>query len=62
MESFTKYNNSMDDRLTHMIWSHPNVDSYIKTSSGRIIANRPWSAVEFFELMTEADPSEFVFS
>jgi hypothetical protein len=45
-----------------MIWSHPNVDSYIKTSSGRIIANRPWSAVEFFELMTEVDPAEFIFS
>jgi 4-hydroxyacetophenone monooxygenase len=62
MESFTRYNNTMDDRLTRMIWSHPNVDSYIKTSSGRIIANRPWSAVEFFELMTEVDPAEFIFS
>jgi 4-hydroxyacetophenone monooxygenase len=62
MESFTKYNVDMDDRLTTMIWSHPNVDSYIKTPSGRIIANRPWSAVEFFELMTEVDRSEFTFS
>jgi len=62
MESFTKYNADMDDRLATMIWSHPNVDSYIKTPSGRIIANRPWSAVEFFELMTEVDPSEFTFS
>jgi len=22
----------------------------------------PWSAVEFFELMTEVDPAEFIFS
>jgi len=62
MESFTKYNIDMDDRLATMIWSHPNVDSYIKTPSGRIIANRPWSAVEFFELMTAVDASEFTFS
>jgi len=62
MESFMKYNVDMDDRLATMIWSHPNVDSYIKTPSGRIIANRRWSAIEFFELMTEVDRSEFTFS
>jgi hypothetical protein len=38
------------------------VDSYIKNADGRIIANRPWSVIEFWELMTELDRSEFTFS
>ena len=62
MESFTRYNTDMDDRLARMIWSHPAVDSYIKNADGRIIANRPWSVIEFWELMTELDCSEFTFS
>jgi len=62
MDSFVAYNVDMDERLSKMIWSHPDVGSYIHTSSGRIVANRPWSAVEFFDLMTEVDPSEFTFS
>jgi 4-hydroxyacetophenone monooxygenase len=62
MESFTRYNTDMDDRLAKMIWSHPAVDSYIKNADGRIIANRPWSVIEFWELMTELDCSEFTFS
>jgi 4-hydroxyacetophenone monooxygenase len=62
MASFIDYNTDMDEKLSRMIWSHPKVDSYIKDSNGRIIANRPWSLIEFWELMTELDRSEFVFS
>ena len=44
-----------------MSWSHPSATNWYKNKSGRIVMNSPWRLVDYRNLTTEIDVSEYVF-
>lgn len=45
-----RYNDEIDEKLKHLAWSHPSVNTWYKNSSGRIITNQPWRLVDYWRL------------
>ncbi len=42
------YNDELDRGLQDMVWSFPGVASRYRNSSGRIVANHPWTLLEYW--------------
>jgi 4-hydroxyacetophenone monooxygenase len=65
-EVFEDYVREIDDLLSRMIWSHPNVTTYYKNRHGRTVVPRPYSVVDWWHMLRrpelenyETEPRKF---
>jgi 4-hydroxyacetophenone monooxygenase len=58
-EVFLRYNNELDEALSHSIWSHGGMTNYFRNKTGRIVVSSPWKYVDFWEMTREFDPQDY---
>ena len=49
----------MDDALAGFTWSHGGAGSWYKNKSGKVIANSPWSMLQYWEWTRAPDQADF---
>lgn len=54
-----KYNRTMDEMHSRMIWTHPGSRSYYTNSQGRVVVNSPWRTVDYWRFTREADLNDY---
>lgn len=47
-EAYDAWNRKVEERMPHMIWTHPKANSYYNNSKGRVFLSWPWRLVDFF--------------
>lgn len=47
---YADYNQRLDSRLSEMVWSQPNAESWYRNSKGRVVTNMPWTSLEYWEM------------
>lgn len=58
-EVFLKYNEELDEALSHCIWSHPGMTTYYRNEFGRIVVSSPWTYLDYWHRTLTFDPSEY---
>ncbi len=58
-EPYEEYNRKVDAEFDGMVWQHPDVTSWYKNSSGRVVTNSPWPLCIYRNLTAEFDPAEY---
>ena len=61
-DAYEKYNNSLDEQHSKMVWTHHKVKSWYRNSSGRVITNSPWRLVDYWKMTKEAKEKDFLFN
>jgi 4-hydroxyacetophenone monooxygenase len=56
---FERYNEELDEALSHCIWSHPGMTTYYRNDAGRIVVTGPWKYIEYWERIHDFDPSDY---
>jgi 4-hydroxyacetophenone monooxygenase len=56
---FERYNDELDEALTHSIWSHKGMTTYYRNDAGRIVVTGPWKYIEYWQRIHEYDPSDY---
>ena len=59
---YEKYNNSLDEQHSKMVWTHHKVKSWYRNSAGRVITNSPWRLVDYWKMTKEAKEKDFLFN
>jgi 4-hydroxyacetophenone monooxygenase len=54
-----RYNETMADMHSRMIWMHPGTSTYYRNSRGRVIVNSPWRTTDFWAMTRSADLSDY---
>lgn len=60
-EPFEDYNRRIDELLSRMSWSHPQVTSWYKNKGGRIVMNSPWRLVDYSNMTSQLDVENYRF-
>ena len=55
-EACDAYNDEVQAISRNLAWGHPGVESWYKNSEGRVVNNSPFSNLEYWERMHEAEP------
>jgi 4-hydroxyacetophenone monooxygenase len=50
-----RYNATMADMHSRMIWTHPGMSTYYRNSRGRVVANSPWRTTDYWSFTRSAD-------
>ncbi|WP_223205591.1 flavin-containing monooxygenase [Gordonia jinghuaiqii] len=58
-EIYEEYNDAIQERHQQMIWTLPNITTYVRNGKGRVVANNPWELVEFWELLGKAGLDDY---
>jgi len=58
-EVHDRYNDTIDEKLRNLVWSHPSVQGWYKNRQGRIITNQPWRLIDYWELTHDADLDDY---
>ena len=56
---FADWSARMDEALAGFTWSHGGAGSWYKNKSGKVIANSPWSMLQYWEWTREPDRSDY---
>ena len=56
------YNQRVDAEHNQMVWTHPGVTSWYINSSGRVVANSPWRAVDYWQMTHRPKTEDFHWS
>ena len=56
---FLRYNDELDEALSHCIWSHEGMTTYYRNGFGRIVVSSPWKYVDYWERTREFNPAEY---
>lgn len=56
---FERYNEELDEALTHCIWSHKGMTTYYRNDAGRIVVTGPWKYIEYWDRIREFDPKDY---
>jgi 4-hydroxyacetophenone monooxygenase len=54
------YNETVDNKLKNMVWSHRGVTSWYKNEKNRVTLTSPWRLVDFWNLTRKFEPAEYV--
>jgi len=54
-----RYNDTMADMHSRMVWTHPGTSTYYRNSRGRVVANSPWRTTDYWAMTRTADLSDF---
>ena len=58
-EAFERHNKRIEDRMKHMIWSHPRSKSYYQNSKGRPVGPWPFRLVDMWNELREPVHDDF---
>jgi 4-hydroxyacetophenone monooxygenase len=54
------YNDRVQQKHKELIWTHEGVTTYVRNSQGKVVGNNPWSLVEFWSMLRQANLGDFV--
>ena len=54
-----RYNATMDEMHSRMIWTHPGMRTYYRNSAGRVVVNSPWRTSDYWDMTRSADLDDF---
>jgi 4-hydroxyacetophenone monooxygenase len=57
--AFEAWNEQINARMQHMIWTHPKANSYYNNSKGRVWLSWPYRLVDYWQAMRGPDLSHF---
>lgn len=52
-EAHDAYNEAVAAELAHYVWSHPALNSWYKSSPGKVTTNLPWRLLDYWERSRE---------
>ncbi len=58
--AFERHNRRIDDRMQHMIWTHPKAHSYYQNSKGRPVGPWPFRLVDMWNEMRSPVPDDYL--
>ena len=58
-EAFENYVTKVDEELSGLLWSRPEVDSYYKDDRGHVVTNSPWRVVDYWAMTRRPDLGDF---
>ncbi|NMA99011.1 MAG: monooxygenase, partial [Phyllobacteriaceae bacterium] len=61
-DAHDRYNAKVEERHEAMIWTQPKVRTWYKNAKGRVVANAPWSMLEYWRLTGEFEPQDYTLS
>jgi 4-hydroxyacetophenone monooxygenase len=56
---FWKYNEELDEALSHSIWSHPGMTNWFRNSAGRLVVSSPWTYLDYWRRTRELDRDDY---
>jgi 4-hydroxyacetophenone monooxygenase len=54
------YNAALDSELRELVWSHPEVDTWYKNSTGRVVTNQPWTLLDYWRMTYSPRTEDFL--
>ena len=55
-----RYNDTMADMHSRMVWTHPGMSTYYRNSKGRVVMNSPWRTTDYWRLTRDANLDDFL--
>ena len=63
LEATDEYNRRVDDELDKTVWKHGGTaNGYYRNASGRAWVSCPWRLVDYWTMLREPDPADYVFT
>jgi len=59
-EAFDSYNTAMDEEHKTILWEYEGVGGYYVNAFGRSGVNMPWKVHDFFEMVQQPDPENYI--
>lgn len=56
---FWKYNEELDEALSHSIWSHPGMTNWFRNSAGRLVVSSPWTYLDYWGRTRELNLGDY---
>ena len=56
------FNERLDEALSHLVWSHPGMNSWYKNSKGRVTTTSPWLLLDYWRWTKEPDFGDYLLS
>lgn len=56
------YQETIDEELKGLVWSHPAVTTWYKNKNGRIVINQPWRLIDYWNATRGPKPEEYELS
>jgi 4-hydroxyacetophenone monooxygenase len=56
---YEDYARRMEEALAGFTWSHSSTGNWYKNSRGKVIANSPWTLLDYWSWTLAPDPSDF---
>jgi 4-hydroxyacetophenone monooxygenase len=56
------YNETVDARLSSMVWTHPGMNTYYRNAAGRIVANSPYRYAEWWRMTDGVNAEHYHFT
>jgi 4-hydroxyacetophenone monooxygenase len=60
-EAFDRYNVELEDRLSNLVWSVEEFDTWYRNQRGRVTTNTPWRLLTYWEMTRKTEPADYVF-
>jgi 4-hydroxyacetophenone monooxygenase len=54
-----RYNDTMADMHSRMIWTHPGMSTYYRNSKGRVVMNSPWRTTDYWKLTSSVNLDDY---
>lgn len=54
------YNEEIQALHRKMIWTHKGMTTYVRNSTGRVVANNPWRLVDFWRILRQANIDDYL--
>jgi 4-hydroxyacetophenone monooxygenase len=59
-ERYDDYNAEVDATNARLVFGQPGVDSYYRNAAGRVVTNSPWTILEYWSRIREAELDDYV--
>ena len=54
-----EYGKRLDAALSGLVWSHPTVHSFYRSSTGRVVVNMPWKIADYWSWTRRIEPNDY---
>lgn len=54
-----RYNEAVDRRHAHMVWTHPAMENWYRNPDGRVVSVLPWRINDYWAMTNKVDPADF---
>ncbi len=59
-EVYERYNETIQDMHSKMIWSHPGMSTYFRNEHGRIVTNSSWRLIDYWNMTKDVDLDDYL--